>query len=514
MESRKRVGPSPRPSPLSTEEREKEDARPAPRWKWFLFRLFAILLGLSPLLFAEAVLRFAGLGKPTDGNDPFVGFSEIHPLFVLNESTGRYEIAKSRLTHFRPASFAAKKGPREFRIFVLGGSTVQGRPWSTETSFTSWLELNLNAASDQRQFTVINCGGVSYSSYRLVPILREVLHYQPDLVIFYEGNNEFLEDRSYAPIKNQSAAVAWAERQAMQLRTYNLLRAGVLSLQSSERPEREILGPEVDARLDWKGGLADYHHDEQWRRDVITHFDFNLRRLAAIAREAQVPLLLVNPVANLEWEPFKSEHRADLSPRELKQFDEQLEQARALYATDLSSAVNMLQSAMQLDPQYAAVHYELGMSLLELGRRNEAEQALRRAKELDVCPLRILEPMRSVVQQVAADNSTPVVDAEEVIVARSRNGFADRQWMVDHVHPTIEGHQLLADALAVKLVELKYLQPETDWQTAKERAYREHLAGLSPVYFERAQQRLKSEQGWARGQVKKQRPANNTATKP
>lgn len=484
------------------------------RWKWFAFRFFAILVGLSPLLFAEAALRFSGLGKPTDGNDPFVGFSEIHPLFVRNESAGRFEIAKSRLTHFRPASFAANKEANEFRIFVLGGSTVQGRPWSTETSFTAWLELNLNAAADKRRFQVINCGGVSYSSYRLVPILREVLQYQPDLVIFCEGNNEFLEDRSYAPIKNQSAAVAWAEQQAMQLRTYNMLRAGVLSLQNNDRPEREILGPEVDARLDWKGGLADYHHDEQWRRDVITHFDFNLRRLAAVAREARVPLLFVNPVANLEWEPFKSEHRADLSAQELKLFDELLAQARAAYPTDLSAAVNKLQGAAQLDPQYAAVQFELGMSLLELGRRNEAEQALRQAKELDVCPLRILEPMRKVVQQVAADSSTPLIDAEAVIVARSRSGFADRQWLVDHVHPTIEGHQLLADALAEKMVELKHLRPQNNWQAAKELAYREHLAALSPVYFERAQQRLKSEQGWARGQVKKQRPADKTPVKP
>src|SRR5687768_4234491 len=247
-------------------ERETKSRR-----RLWLFRLLAVLLSLSPLLILEIALRVAGAGKATSGNDPFVGFSEIHPLFVLNESAGRYEIAKSRLTHFQPDSFAAKKDQNEFRVFVLGGSTVQGRPWSIETSFTTWLELHLNAADSSRSYDVVNCGGVSYASYRLVPILQEVLQHQPDLILFCEGHNEFLEDRSYAPIKAQPAALTWTQRQASRLHTYNLLRESVLRAGDSHaaNQDRPLLGPEVDARLDWKEGMAEYHRDPKWQRDVI-----------------------------------------------------------------------------------------------------------------------------------------------------------------------------------------------------------------------------------------------------
>ena len=93
-----------------------------------LFRCAALGLGLLPLLVCELALRGLGLGKATDTNDPFLGFSDIHPLFVLNEEIGRYEIPKSRQTHFQPESFAAQKRTSEYRIFILGGSTVQGRP--------------------------------------------------------------------------------------------------------------------------------------------------------------------------------------------------------------------------------------------------------------------------------------------------------------------------------------------------------------------------------------------------
>src|SRR5581483_7503544 len=146
--------------------------RRRPAWKSLLFRGVAVGLGLLPLLVCELALRATGIGKPTDYNDPFVGFSDVHPLFVLNEQSGRYEIPKSRQTHFQPESFLAKKPRDEFRIFVLGGSTVQGRPWAIESSFTTWLELNLNAGDAARRYEVVNCGGVSYATYRLVLILQ------------------------------------------------------------------------------------------------------------------------------------------------------------------------------------------------------------------------------------------------------------------------------------------------------------------------------------------------------
>lgn len=473
-----------------------------------MFRVAAVLLGLLPLLACEIALRALGLGKPTDFNDPFVGFSDIHPLFVLNESAGRYEIPKSRQTHFQPESFAARKPEDEFRIFVLGGSTVQGRPWSIETSFTTWLELNLNAAEPSRKFDVINCGGVSYASYRLVPILQEVLNFQPDLILFCEGHNEFLEDRSYASIKSAPTVLAWPQRQVSRLRTYNLLRDGVGRMtgnNGSPTPARVILGPEADARLDWKDGIAKYHRDPQWQADVIAHFEFNLRRVAAISAAADVPLVFVSPVSNLEWAPFKSEHRSDITPTERQAFEALLADASQVFGSDMPAALQRLHEAAAIDDQHAGVHYEIGTCLLELGRQEEARAALLQAKDLDVCPLRMLEPMKNVIHAVATESGTPLVDAEALIAANSRRGFPDRQWLVDHVHPTIEGHQLIADTIAAKLAELQIVSPEPGWDAARDQAYRQHLASLPHAYFERGKDRLRSEQGWAHGLVRRVR---------
>jgi hypothetical protein len=110
------------------------------------FRLMAVMLGLGVVLLIEGLLRLTNIGRIQDGGDPYVGFNKVIPLFVLNDTGDKYEISPSRLDFFHPDSFSAKKSDKEFRIFCLGGSTVQGNPYTIETSFTTWLELSLRAA--------------------------------------------------------------------------------------------------------------------------------------------------------------------------------------------------------------------------------------------------------------------------------------------------------------------------------------------------------------------------------
>lgn len=196
------------------------------RWRRaILFRAAAVLLGLLPFVLTELALRAFGFGQSSWHDDPFVGFSAVRPLFELNEAGDRYEIARSKRVHFYPESFAVQKPSREFRIFCIGDSTVQGNPWTTETSFTTWLEISLNAADPSREWNVINCGGVSYASYRMVPILEEVLRYQPNLVVVHCSHNEFLEDRTYGDLKRTPRWLWRLHEQTSRLRIYNVLRA-------------------------------------------------------------------------------------------------------------------------------------------------------------------------------------------------------------------------------------------------------------------------------------------------
>jgi hypothetical protein len=168
---------------------------------------------------------------------------------VLNESGTSFETASERHFYFCPQSFSAVKKEDTFRIFCLGGSTVQGRPYSVETSFSTWLKFNLDLVYPENTIEMVNCGGISYASYRLVPIMEELLTYEPDLIILCTGQNEFLEERTYHRLKKTPPGLISLHQRLLWLRTYSLANQWLASRQSRDTSPL-VLPAEVQPKLD------------------------------------------------------------------------------------------------------------------------------------------------------------------------------------------------------------------------------------------------------------------------
>ena len=403
------------------------------------FRLAAVGVGLLPFLAAELILRCARI-TPAPTIDPFVTFSRIEPLFVPDASGQRYETNPEKLTWFRSQSFAIPKPAGTFRIFCLGGSTVQGRPYSVETAFPTWLQLSVQAARPETHWEVINCGGISYASYRLVPILREVLNYEPDLVILCTGHNEFLEDRSYAGIRKMPPFLVGLHRALLHSRCYSLAYHAMQ--QRSLRPVRRAnrLDPEVRARLDVENGLARYHRDEPWRQGVMGHFAANLETLICMARQGGVPLILVGPASNLkDCAPFKSEFAAGTSAADRQVIADRLDRAERTPWSDPYAKLDLLQQAAAIDGHHAGILFRVGRCYLRLGHTTGARRWFIRAKDEDLCPLRITEAMREALHEAAERYDVPFLNAHELFEQATEDGICGHEWLLDHVHPTVEG---------------------------------------------------------------------------
>ena len=505
--------------PVIQPSREPTAARrPAIATSWrrrWLFRLTSLLLGLSPLLALEGLCCVFDWGRPALHDDPLVGFESVRPLFMQSEDKSRYEIPPARQVYFRPDGFAAAKSAESRRIFCLGGSTVQGRPFKIETSFPTWLEISLNAAEPARRWEVINCGGVSYASYRLLPILEEVLQYEPDLIIIYTGHNEFLEARSCDQIKRRGRLLNTLLGGVSQLRSFTLFREGCLRLQGRSSleppPGRPILPTEVDALLDYRGGLEAYRRDVEQRDAVVQQFGGNLRRMIELARRADVEVVLVNPVSNMrDCPPFKALPGDELTLEQRLQWRSLCDAAgERLQAEpgDLLGATDLYEQACRLDPDHADGFYNLAHCYDAAGLAVDAREAFLQAKELDICPLRTLESMNETVLEIARETDTPLCDAQALFESRSPGGIVGSRWLLDHVHPGITGHQLLADALAEKLAEIGFVHPRAGWASRRGEAYRRHFESLPDLYFHQGKERLAAVRAWAQGRAGRTRNA-------
>jgi tetratricopeptide (TPR) repeat protein len=476
------------------------ETRPTPRGRRrIMFVLAAILLGTSPFIVLEITLRALGIGKPTSLVDPNFGFGPLHPLFELDQkkTSNHYHTSRSRSLYFGDQQFPASKGEETFRIFCLGGSTVRGRPYTTDTAFSQWMQIELNARDPSRNYEVINCGGLSYASYRVNLMLDEILTYQPDLLVIATGQNEFLEDRTYSDVKESSAGIlAWLGSLRMVTVARSLFSDA--DVDQARRNSDKTLPGEVAVLLDEDSGYGSYHRDLKWQADVKEHFQHSLRSMITRCREKEVPLALVAMGSNLrDCPPFKSEYAAGTSVSEQQEWERFFQQATKLPG-DPESALILYLLAAEIDDQHALLHYHMARCHDLLGEYAEAKAAYRKAKQLDICPLRILDEMQVFVRQLASETDTPLADVAKSLSAESPQGIAGNDVYMDHVHPTIGAHQLIARTIIEELVASQIVNISADWPARERRAaYREQMASLPRAHLGNGRRRVGWLEGWA-----------------
>jgi hypothetical protein len=471
------------------------------RW---LLRLVALAIGFLPFVLLEAALQ-SWSSRPAAQADPFLDCSRLKPLFIEAEP-GRMSIPEARLRLFAPATFDVSKPRGTKRIFALGGSTTQGEPYGPPTAFPEWLKTNLEIASPGEKFEVVNCGGLSYASYRVLAILREVLEYDPDLIVVYTGQNEFLEQRELS---------GWSKLPTPLVRSASLVNSlrSVKLFRNCFHPAKEVgvdarstteLKAEVDALLDYQGGLEKYQRSNLHREAVAQSFQWNLRAIVEECLARTVPVVLVVPTVNLkDCPPFKYDIDPTLHAEDHSVATEHWSKIESLVATD-DSRFEFARKLLSIDPQHAGALYLLGRRALDACDWEEAERMLQAAKDFDVCPLRATQVIQQVVRDIAAEYKLPIVDADRLFQSLSPRGIVGREWLVDHIHPTIEGHQKIGEELCRVVIYAKLVKTKKPIMSQdRTAAYRQHLSTLGEDYFLRGKQRLEGLMLWTQGRAKK-----------
>ncbi|HVS66792.1 MAG TPA: tetratricopeptide repeat protein [Thermoanaerobaculia bacterium] len=481
---------------------------PSSRW---LQRLVLVAFGLalfaSALALNEAVLAWVGAGDPDRFPDPFVGFEPGRPLFVRQvgeEGADRYVTSPEKLAFFNQQQFPAVKERGTYRIFALGGSTTFGSPYDAAVAFPRWLEIYLESTDPGRRWEVINAGGISYASYRIVVLMKELARHRPDLFIVYTGHNEFLEERTYSAILERPRAVKRAQVWLGGLRSYTLARTAWSGLTGDRSRPESTLAAEVEASLDGWTGIAGYRRTAEFKRATAEHFEDNLRRMVAVARSAGAELVFIKPISNLkDFSPFKTEHRKGLDRGSIARFAALVDDGRAaLAAGDPSGAAAHLRRALDLDGEHAGAHYELGRALLAAGSPVAAREALVRAKDLDVAPLRALESFLVALERVSDEQEVELVDLpsllEDDCERRLGHRILGNEYLLDHVHPDIAIHSRIGEVLLEWLVRGGVAQPGEGWiEEVRHRLYREVVGALDAVYYARRDLNLAKVLGWA-----------------
>ena len=462
-----------------------------------LFPAGALLIGLLPFLGLELVLRAFNIAAPETVVDRSFGFGQYQPLFVLRKDQTQFRTSQNKSLYFGTQRFVRKKPETEFRMFFLGGSTVRGRPFTVDTAFAKWAEIELNARSrNDTTYQSINCGGLSYASYRLARINQEILQYDPNLVVLATGHNEFLEDRNFTAAKTNQGNLppisSW--------RSVNWIRslAGD-DLESFKSNSEKQLPANVTARLDAESGYASYRWDPAWKKNVVAQYRESVATIIRQCQTKNIPILLVCLGSNLrDCPPIKSELPLTLSKATRQKWLNLFDRA-TWHHDDPAAALRFFQQCAEITDAHALLHYRIARCFEQLKQMQAARKHYLLAKDYDICPLRLTEQMDRIIRELADRFEVPLVDAREALEGVSTHQIPGYEMYIDHVHPSIAGHQLIATTIVQQLIKSKLVTHQYEFSAPDYvHLYQTHLRERPPSYFSNGLRRVQWLENWAR----------------
>ncbi len=414
------------------------------------------MLVLSPLLLLLAAEGVARLVVPKDDEDPFLKLNNLTSMFSEVEVDGEryYQVTHADGYSYENVRFPIRKEPGTLRVFCLGGSASAGWPHHDPHAYSDFLRTALHHAYPDRKLEVLNVSAHAYASYRVRYIFDDVVRFDPDLLILWSGNNEFVEKRSYLP---SSGMRRLAQGLARHSRLFEVLLryAGDLASPTTQLSGKGRQGDEYFVWSQVEQLALGLRSDPNQLREVIDHYAYSIEHMVATAEDLGVPMLVFTVPVNLhDWHPNVSSH--SVSGAELATWRQHYDAGcRHLLLGENPAAVDELRLATQADPEHAETWFRFARALEAAGDIENARAAYMRAKDLDQNPFRAISPLNDAVRASAARHpGVRLVDMEKLVMAATSLTVPGFDMFLDYVHPTREGNLVIAQRTFEAILDL------------------------------------------------------------
>ena len=384
------------------------------------FILGYILIFILLVTISEVTLRFRRGNPPFESYPP--GFDhqyvEIYKDFFkkqyLPDGTVVYKAQHSYLDSWH---FPAHKDKDTKRIFILGGSVARG---FDEHFFKNFLE----GLIPNMKFEIINCGIPSYDSYRTSIIHKEILDYNPDLIILLSGNNEY-----YIPVRVNLLAY----------RTNRLLRRLWVYRIPQDRILKDNRMFSIHNRISKESRLANYKN--------------NLKIMTHRAKKRKIPMVVCTLPANFRDCPptgtplwHEREYFFAWHAFENKEFEEAIKRFRQFLITY---------------PEDPFGYYYLAQCYDALQDYSQAQQYYLKAMALDANPGDRCPPQRNeAIRQVSLQEGIILTDLEKAFIEISPHGLVGRELFLDNCHWWKEYNHLVCNKIIGSLIKYNKTHPK------------------------------------------------------
>ncbi len=398
--------------------------------------LFIVVIDVFIILVIELGMRALGLGRPVES------FTED------KGPDGSVTVTYSG-NPIRP-SFAAKRRPGTFRVFCFGGSTMLGFPYHPRSSFSGIFEWMAEKANPDLNIEVINLAKPGADSHDVLWLMEKALSYEPDLILLYTGQNEFLRVSLISEARHPRITAA----RDFLSRHSRIYQAAAKYSYLAVTAAPALIAGDQDI-LDALGGIAegggretDEESVTEWRSDKEIVFSRNLERIFELARKDNIPLICFSLAVNMkDWPPLSEPYPAGLSGPEKDELKRSLEKADDFLARgEIDAAEEILRELDARTTGHALTEFMRGRLMEKQGLRSEALEQFRKSRELEIEQHRGPPSFNRMISRLAEEKGIPLIDTEAILVGEAK-GAPGFDFFVDHCHPNLRGQVLIARKL-------------------------------------------------------------------
>ena len=416
--------------------------------KVWLFRLIMISIPILFFVLVEWSLRL-------------VGYGATYPLFIQTPDSENYILARPDIIkrYFgeqnaipsvtMEASFFLKDKPEDgLRLFVQGGSTAAGFPYGVGASPAGMLDQRLKQTFPNRHVEVINTAMSAVNTYTLLDFVDEIVAESPDAVLIYAGHNEFLGimgvGSNFSATNSHAANLVFLKMR--DLRLFQLMQNIYGSLRSQDfSPGSPIDGVQTSRTFMSKVAREKNISKESDLFEAgLEQFRANLDLILNKYAEAGIPVYLSTIASNLkDQQPFAS---APISTQSKQQLNALMDMAQKRVAREIliTRAEDIL--AQSDNANSADAHFLVGKALELSGNLDTAKPYFLLAKELDLLRFRAPEAMNEIIRSKAQQDNVYLVDYESNLASKSPAQIVGKEFMLEHLHPNLQGYFVLADS--------------------------------------------------------------------
>ena len=421
-----------------------------------------LLLGLASVAFAllgvglvEGALRLAGLGAPDASQHSRLAYQRIHfPSLVQDENPDGHSVLRTNDPRLPFQEIPDPKPEGTLRIITFGGSATAGLGYSPNVSFSHHLERMLKKSHPDRTVEIINLGIVAFASSQVALLVEEAVdHYEPDALIVYSGNNEFLEIHAQKYADANASAISTLRDHLADTHSFRLIRRLLRGTPKTTALQDPNLSQE-NLRQMQDRIMMDIQLDPDEINAVVDNYQTNLNQILEAANRTDTPLLLMTVASNWEWLD-----RAGLSKEWLQE---------TLPGSNTNSKAGLLLARDKVDFEIAesepSTRYQWLFKRAVINQRLENWEAAKRdyrdAMNQDLRLRRASDLMADRVRKVAKGRDAVIVDTIELLSETAPHGIIGFNEFYDYVHFRPEGSIRVAGFLFDSLREAGISQPD------------------------------------------------------